>query len=477
MTLPPPAHFVLLAFLGLWVCLALVRASWCRTTGLGVLLLLLFAGLWVHQGWWQIHGGASEDFLLFMRRYDPRPAAVERTGSGCGRLLDRRGEVLAEPLAGERWKRRTPLGAAALHAVGHRSADFGVSGLTRVFDRRLCGLASGPTLSPDRAAPRDVTVTLDARLQRVAYRALDGRKGAVVAIDPRTGEILALVSSPSVEERDLAGAVADKARSPLFNRATQGLYAPGSVFKVFTAALALELGKPLRYVCPAQGWAPAPGTPPIRDTHPMGQGAIPILPAFAESSNIWFAKAAVDCGWDAFRALAAKAGLDRGFTLARDGDLSMGTAAGVVPDYGASPRKMAYLGFGQGDLRLTPLHVAALTAAVANGGLLVPPTLVAGQAGSPVRLWSPETNAALSALMAASVREGTSRAVALSGLTVAGKTGTAENEGRDHAWFTCFAPVDSPRIAVTVLVENGGFGAAAALPVARELLNAWRDRR
>lgn len=470
MTLPPPAHFLFLALLALWVLAALGRASWRRTTGFGLLLLLFFVSLWVHQAWWQIHGGASADLLLFRRRYDPRQSAAAETGFACGRILDRRGEVLAEPLPGERWARRVPLGPAVLHAVGHRSRDFGLSGLTRVLDRRLCGIAAEPCLTLRRPAPQDVAVTLDARLQRAAYAALAGRRGAVVALDPRTGGILALVSSPSVSEDRLAEAARDTAAAPLFNRATQGLYAPGSVFKLFTAALVLDLGKPLRYVCPSRGWAPAPGTPPIRDTHPMGDRAVAILPAFAESSNIWFAKAAVDCGWEAFSILARRAGLDRGFELARDGGITLGTAAGILPDYSRTPRRLAYLGFGQGDLRLTPVHVAALTAAVANGGLLMPPHLLPGAEGAPVRLWSAETNRALSALMQASVREGTSRAAALPGIAVAGKTGTAENEGPDHAWFTCFAPAADPRIVVTVLVENGGFGAAAALPVARALL-------
>lgn len=476
----PLFHLLFLALLALCGAgLLLWPGRGRRAWGLGLFFGGAFLGLLAHQAWWQLHGAGSLGFQKFQRRYDVRPSAVARAAEARGRLLDRAGRVLAQGVPGKRWGHEAPLGPAGLHVVGHSSREFGLSGLERVFDARLCGFAvpDDPRALLRRAAPEDVRTTLDARLQQVAYAALGGRRGAAVALDPRTGEILALVSSPSCEETDLAAAMRDRANAPLFNRATQGLYPPGSVFKPFTAALALERRKAGRYVCPARGWAPALYTKPIRDTHPPEDDAtpLPLRAAFAQSSNIWFAKAATACGWPAFREAAERCGLGEGFTLARCGERAYGVVPGRLPDLEDAPNRVAYLGFGQGDLLLTPLHVAALTAAFANGGTLAPPHLEKGKATArPKTLWHPETAARVRALMRASVTEGTSRGVALPGLEIAGKTGTAETSGRDHAWFTCFAPAQQPRIVVTVLVEHGGFGAAAALPIAREILDAWR---
>ena len=478
------APFFHLCFLG---CLALCGAGlllwWSRgkrAWGLGLFFGTAFAALLIHQAWWQLHGGGSIGFQKFQRRYDSRPSAVARAAEGRGRLLDRKGRILAQGIPGKRWGHQTLLGEAGLHVVGYASRNFGLSGLERVFDAKLCGFAV-PEETRDllkRAEPVDVQTTLDADLQRVAFTALKGRRGAVVALDPRSGAILALVSSPSFDEADLAKAMKEKKESPLFNRATHGLYAPGSVFKTFTAALAWDAAKAGEYVCPGQGWRPAPSTKPIRDTHPL-EGTNPrmaLRSAFAQSSNIYFAKAARATGWPAFAEAMARCELDKPFVLARCGERTFGTLGGRVPDLEKAPNRVVYLGFGQGDLRLTPLHVAALTATFANGGVLMPPHLERHCAGSGKRLWKASTAAKVRELMRASVTEGTSRGVAFKDLAVCGKTGTAETSGKDHAWFTCFAPAANPQIVVTVLVEHGGFGAAAALPVAREVLAAWQKQ-
>lgn len=474
----PLFHLLFLAVLALCgVGLLLWPGHGRRAWGLGLIFGVAFLGLLVHQVWWQLHGAGSLEFQKFQRRYDVRPGTLARAADARGRLLDRNGRVLAQGLPSRRWGHDAPLGPAGLHVVGYSSREFGLSGLERVFDARLCGFAlpETPQALLRRSTPEDVHTTLDARLQTAAFNALNGRKGAVVALDPRTGEILALVSSPSCTEEALSEAMRNTSEAPLFNRATQGLYPPGSVFKPFVAALALECRKAGRYACPAKGWSPALYTKPIRDTHPPeGDPLLPLRKAFALSSNIWFAKAATACGWTAFRDAAERCGLDKGFTLARCGERAYTAVAGSLPDLSESPNRVAYLGFGQGDLLLTPLHVAALTASFANGGRLIAPHLEKGVTGKEKRLWHRETAARVRALMRASVTEGTSRAAALPGLAVCGKTGTAETSGHDHAWFTCFAPEENPRIVITVLVEHGGFGAATALPVAKEVLKAWR---
>ncbi len=472
----PLFHLIFLTLLALCVGGFLMwRRVGRPARGFGILFGVLFLGLLAHQAWWQLHGAGSLGFQKFQRRYDVRPSTLARTAETRGRLLDRNGAVLSQSLPGKRWGHDAPLGPAGLHVVGYSSRAYGLSGLVRVFDARLCGFAPPEEAAQflQRAEPQDVRTTLDATLQQVAYTALAGRKGAVVALDPRTGEILALVSSPSAREAWLALAMRNRSEAPLFNRATQGLYPPGSVFKPFVAALALSRGKAGRYVCPPQGWSPALYTKPIRDTHPPeGDPLLALRPAFAESSNIWFAKAATACGWKAFHAAMVRCGLNDGMTLAQCGERTYGVVPGQVPDLDLSPNRVAYLGFGQGDLLLTPLHVAALTATFANGGVLMPPHLEKGKGGAGERLWPAAIANQVKGLMRASVTEGTSRGAALPGIAVCGKTGTAETSGRDHAWFTCFAPAEKPRIVVTVLVEHGGFGAASALPVARQVLQA-----
>ena len=479
----PISHLVFLILLALCAAGVLARPTrgkgW-RGWGLPACFAVAFLALLAHQAVWQLSGAGSIGFQKFLRRYDTRPAAVAWASKGRGRLLDRHGEVLAEAIPGQRWGHTTALGPAGLHVVGYSSRAYGLSGAERVYDARLCGftMPDGPGDFLRRGSPEDVRLTIDARLQRVAFEQLAGRKGAVVALDPRTGEILALVSSPSAEETDLAAAMRDGRNAPLFNRATQGLYPPGSVFKAFVAALAVQQGRARPYDCPAEGWSVAANTPRIRDTHKHAadEARLDLGTAFAESSNIWFAKAARACGWAAFRTAAQKAGLEDGFTLAACGERAMETAAGQVPDLSQRQNQLAYVGFGQGELLLTPMHVAALTAAIANDGVLVPPHVGPGVDEAPRRVWPADVAELVRHLMRRSVERGTSRGVALPGLEICGKTGTAETSGRDHAWFTCFAPAEKPEIVVTVLVEHGGFGAQSALPIAREVLRAWQTR-
>lgn len=452
----------------LWSLMRGLRGGWIATS----LFAACCVGLLLHQAYWQIRGGGNVALTQFKRNHDPRPPIREEQRLQRGRLLDRNGKLLAGPTS-SKWGHEAPLGEAAFHVIGYDIKGRGTTGLERVFASRLWGVAppTGLTDLLQKPAPEDITLTIESTLQAQAYRLLEGRRGAVVALDPRNGEILALVSSPAPLETEIAQAERDRKNAPMFNRATQGLYPPGSVFKIFSAALALEKGKGGRYVCPPKGWAPGAYTRPIRDSHPQKAGeAIPIDKAFAESSNIWFAKALQACGWKAVDDAAGRCGLRDGFTLAENGTYSFGTKAGVVPELHYAPNRLAYLGFGQGDLLVTPVHIAALTAMVANEGKLAPLHLERGRSGTPKRIFARPVANRVRDLMRGSVLKGTSKGVDIRGIEVCGKTGTAENSGRDHAWFTCFAPASNPQIVITVLIENGGFGAASALPIARDLL-------
>lgn len=450
-------HFIFLGILSVCAFLFLFQYPTKNKSWMGFGFGILFLGLLIHQGWWQIHGANNPQFLHFRNHFDLR------TKKPRGSFLDCNGQAITS----------TP---ATYHLLGYNKKGA-VTGLEKVYNARLSGhlLPEKTNALLDRTSPQNITLSINLNLQTKAYEALKGQRGAVVALDPRTGEILALVSSPSLSLQELETGTIDKTHSPEFNRATQGLYPPGSVFKIFTAALAIESSQAHPRSCPSKGWRPARGTPPIRDTHTSGKSAIPITTAFIESSNIWFAKASIDCGWEKFNLAFQRAQLNQGFTIARENDLFIGTSRGHLPSLSANPAGLAYPGFGQGDLLLTPMHVATLTATIANDGIMHLPHVEKGVPLSPpIRVWETTTAKNVKELMAASVLYGTSRNVAIEGLSIGGKTGTAERTGQSsHAWFTCFAPKENPQIVITVLIENGGYGSSTALPVARQLLQHY----
>lgn len=317
------------------------------------------------------------------------------------------------------------------------------------------------------AKGRPVPLTLDARLQARAEALMEGKRGAVVALEPATGRLRALVSAP---------------RANYLNRALNGLYPPGSTFKVFMAVAALSQGLDPLFNCPAGGYRSARGTSAIRDVEACqmarrgkvwrGFGRLDLASALVHSSNTYFAQLGVALGPERFgRAVDAARLRDPAVLLAAT-SVSLESAGGGVPD-GLRAPELAPVAIGQGALQLTPLAVAMLTAAVANDGVLPEPTLdAAARPALRARPFTFEAAGRVKAMMRTVVRAGTGRACDVPGLDVCGKTGTAETGrgGRDHAWFTCFAPERTPRLVVTVVVEEGGFGAAAALPVARGVL-------
>ena len=309
-------------------------------------------------------------------------------------------------------------------------------------------------------------LTIDADLQAKAETLMQGKHGAVVALEPTTGRIRALVSAP---------------HAAYLNRALNGLYPPGSTFKVFMAAAALSADVDPVFDCPAAGWRPNRSTPPIRDAEAAefarrkkawkGFGRIGMGEAMVHSANTYFAQLGYELGPEPFDAAVAAARLRDSATVLAADTIALTGAGCSVPD-GLSEAALAPVAIGQGTLQLTPLAVALVTAAVADDGLILAPTL--SETAKPTLRARPFTFASaqrVKKMMRAAVRRGTGRPCDVPGLNVCGKTGTAQTgKGADHAWFTCFAPEASPRLVVTVLVEGGGFGAKAAAPVAREIL-------
>ena len=392
-----------------------------------VAFVAALAALAIVHARWISRAPRDPRFVRFMRRNNLRANANEVIPER-GSALDRHGQPLA---------------------LAEEGSTF-----QKVLDELQ--LASGtPT-----------TLSIDAGLQAKAEALMEGKHGAVVALEPTTGRIRALVSAP---------------HAAYLNRALNGLYPPGSTFKVFMAASALSADVDPVFDCPAAGWRPNRSTPRIRDAEVAefvrrkmtwkGFGRIGMGEALVHSANTYFAQLGSALGAERFDAAVAAARLRDSATVLAADTIALTGAGCSVPE-GLSEAALAPVAIGQGSLQLTPLAVALLTAAVADDGLILAPTL--SETEKPVLRARPFTLAAaqrVKKMMRAAVRRGTGRPCDVPGLNVCGKTGTAQRgKGADHAWFTCFAPEASPRLVVTVLVEGGGFGAKAAAPVAREIL-------
>jgi peptidoglycan glycosyltransferase len=448
-----------------------------------ILFACAYAVLVVRQLYVQVVAGPR----LAQSAYDPRAALLAPYR---GSIVARDGTVLARSTA---HGRRYPLGAALAHTVGYASARYGTAGLEAVYDRELA--AQPPGSDPfaqialllgggSRGATRPgatVVTTIDPAVESTMYDALRGyARGAGVALDPRTGEILAIASVPSFDPERIDAdfqSIRSNSQSPLLDRALQGLYPPGSTFKVFVAAAALAAGVvTMDSTFEDTGGLPV-GNFVVHDDEGEATGSQDLTGAFALSSNVDFAQIALSLGVDRWYDAAAQ------WQLGEAVDLELPVARDRLPRrQDVSPSILAQLGFGQADLLVTPLRMALVAATIAAGGTEPRPVLVravrrdgrdepGGTPGALAQPVSAEVAKEVGTMMVAVVTRGTGTAAALPGVQVAGKTGTATNPaGRSHSWFVAFAPASAPRVAVAIVVENAGYGADFAAPIARRVI-------
>ena len=461
-----------------------------------IALIVLFACVLSYQATWQLTGLFRPQFLTFMQSYDRRqfnPAHRIRRG----RILDHRGQVLAySERQGSRVLRLYPYGPAFAHAVGYSDPKFGASGMEAAANAHLNGAtadslpawsALGRQLLTREPSPRgqDLVLTLDAELQLLAVRQLGSKHGAVVLLDPRDGAVLVLASTPAFDPNRITAGLFQRSYpgAPLLNRATQGLYPPGSTFKILTAALALGEGFKGSLYCPADGYTTSPHYRKIRDHEYYaarrvgktwkGHGNLDLASALAQSSNVFFAQLGVAYGHAAFARTAERFHFNRQIGLYTSPYGSWAMRTGRMPEIATSDRYgLAQASVGQGKILVTPAHMALIVAAVANRGLAMRPRVVAGDPSAQLARFMPAAGARrLARMLRKAVAEGTGRGIEVEGLAIAGKTGTAQNpRGAAHSWFVGFAPSDRPALAVAVMVEHGGYGSATAAPIARDLL-------
>jgi penicillin-binding protein A len=366
----------------------------------------------------------------------------------------------------------------------------------RLFVDRLTNLFTG-----QQPKGGNVVLTLDADAQRAAYDGLDGQAGAVVAIDPASGAILAMASVPSFDPDLMASHDPTKVtdnydrlrkspKSPLLNRTTQQLYPPGSLFKVVVSAAALESGKyqPNKPLVPAPASLTLPDTSArIRnyDDQPCFGGRASLTQALQISCNTAFANVGMDLGDDALRRQADAFGFNEPL------DIPLPVAPSVYPRDLNEPQT-AQSAIGQFDVRASVMQMAMVGAGVANDGQVMKPYLVAEEQAPDLsslsvtepeplsRAVTPEVAQELTDMMVNVVTNGTGTNAAIPGVSVAGKTGTAEDGTKrpPHVWFMSFAPAENPQVAVAVIVENGGrlgndaSGGAVAAPIARSVMEA-----
>jgi penicillin-binding protein A len=479
---------------------------------LGTALLagfLLVAGA---LGYWQVFEAST----LVARANNPR-IAEEASRVVRGRILDRNGAVLADNVARGDGSGRQYAFPALVHVVGYHSARFGNAGIEDSYDRYLRGERGGNALGRLRdqllhrtVVGSDVRLTIDAELSRVAAQALGNTAGAAVALDPRSGEVLALVSAPYFDANQLEDrwdALRDDESAPLVARATEGLYVPGSVFKIVTASAALDLN--MVQVDAAHDCTTdliVEGFRIQQKNHPQLR-RVTFAQDFAWSDNVTFAKTGLGLGapgpinfddaapqpypWERQGVQAsAQRFLDYahrfGFAQHIPFDLPVATSR-VAEREEFSPVELAVTSFGQGQLEATPLLMALVGATVANAGAMPAPYLVSeidapngsverphAPGGRLRQVISPATAGTMNRLMVQSVDEGYARPAQIAGVKVGGKTGTAETgQGRvPHSWFVGYAPADNPRVAVAVIAENQGSGSDVATPAGRRIMEA-----
>jgi penicillin-binding protein A len=441
---------------------------------------------------------------------NPRPALSER-GKERGLIVTADGTVLArsveDPNDARSFVREYPEGQTFAHLVGYSSFLIGDSGLEDVYsselrsrrDLTISDLVSA-ILGQD-LRPKSLEVTVDPELQRAAQASLGANRGAIVALDPETGAVLASASNPTFDPELLLGNNAasqweqllTESGEPVRDRATRELYAPGSTFKTVVAAAALDTD------------AAGPGTTfddPVEFQLPGSNATISnanrqacndgntttMLQAFVRSCNTIFADLAIQLGAVDIGITAEALGFNQDIGY----EWEVPEAAWDTRELASDAAALGQSGIGERDVRATPLHMAMVAAAVANDGVAVSPfaanrildadgeTVEEAKVTELGRAMTSDTAITLTQMMERVVTEGTGRQAAVPGVRVAGKTGTATGTGEfPNPWFIGFAPVDEPSIAIAVFIEGSAIsgesasGGSLAAPIASELIDLW----
>lgn len=413
-----------------------------------------------------------------------------------GKILGSKGETLAETRTskGGKESRYYPYGSMFSHVVGRFSKSK--TGIEQSENFNLLTSSTNAVLNAikemqgEKNIGDNIVTTLDVGLQKAAYDALGSRKGAVVAIEPDTGKILVMVSKPDYDPNQVSknwdSLIEDSEHdSALLNRASQGLYAPGSTFKILTALEYIrEKGGSDKYQYTCSGRDVFAGVT-INCYGNKHHGQVDLKESFSESCNTSFANLAMSLDKGRWKSLCENFLFNKAMSL----DFPYNRSSFVL-DTGSKASDVPQTAIGQGQTLITPLHNAMITATVANGGMLMNPYVVdriENKNKGVVKKYMPsrygelmtsKESRLLTGYMEAVVKEGTGRKLEGLGFSVAGKTGSAEfnSQKESHSWFVGFAPVKNPKIVVSIIVEGAGTGNEAAVPIAKTILQTYMKK-
>lgn len=443
-----------------------------------IAISLLFLALVTYLLWFNMFRAKDVYTNSYNKRQWESEQQVQR-----GEIYSQDGVLLAETeIDGDARIRKYPKGRLYSHIIGYCSQVYGKTQLEMSHDDDLIGKGTISLTLNEIKHGNNLNLTINNELQEYAYEQLDGRDGAIVAMEPTTGQILAMVSlpdfNPETIEKDWPSMMEDE-NSPFLARATQGLYPPGSTYKIVTAAGVYDNGMTTETFDDEGLFKKDDVT--VYNYNKESFGKLDIKTAFEVSSNYVFCTLGYEMGADAVKAEAEKFGVNKSF------EFDIPVSQSQIQYKKMTDLDGALVSIGQGGLVMTPLHVAMMASTVANNGKMMKPYIVEtvttengtviGQTKPSVLYDSIGTACAdyIEDMMIGVVEEGTGTGAQISGITVAGKTGTAENEtDKDHAWFVGYAPVENPTICVAVVLENAATsGGKSAVPIAKNIIRKF----
>lgn len=453
-----------------------------RMLSLLAVLIIIFLALALYLAYFELFKAQSlRQNSLNMRNW------VDESKFGRGRFLDRNGEVLVESEKKKdgKYKRYSNYPYYYSHIIGYNSVKYGKSGLEKILNKDLLNLGQdnaiaelrGKVLNPGRG--NDVRLTIDNRLQKKAYNLIKKSKGAIVCLNPKTGEIYSMVSAPSFSVENLDSDwenLVQNTEGVFVNRAIKGIYPPGSTIKVISAISILRSAIDTQYN--DRGKTTVEGRVYKNSTH-KGNGRIGLEKALIKSSNVYFVDKAIEAGPGVFKEVFSEFGFNKKIPF----ELDVRTSKAEFT-YGMDKNAFASQSFGQGNMLVTPLHLAMSYGAIANHGKMMKPYIlkeILSPSGSAIKkneqgIFS-STDQRNSETICEYLRSCaiSYRTDSISGVKMAGKTGTAETANNtSHAWFAGYAPYNDPDfVVVVVLEEDGRLAIKAAMPMAAKLVNYW----
>ncbi|TCO72285.1 peptidoglycan D,D-transpeptidase FtsI family protein [Marinisporobacter balticus] len=406
-----------------------------------------------------------------------------------GIIADRNGKTLASSRKIDNKQIRTyKFDKLYSHIIGYSFKEYGKAGLESSYNKELLNNNENPIreitekITGPKEEGNNLILAIDHDLQSYTQKRLKGKKGAIVLMNPKNGEIYAMVSKPDFDPstmKDKWAEITEDKNSPLLNRATMGLYTPGSIFKIITATSALE-NEYIEKTFQCEGSININGYV-LKDYKGTAHGKVDLKKALIVSCNVAFGQIGLDLGEDKLKNTAEK------YMLNKIIPFELLTKNSVFPHKRNMSRpELAATAIGQGKILVTPLNMAMVASAIANDGKMMKPFLVKeviNPKGRTIHTNLPQTLSTVSSkniaeaikeMMIDVVKLGTGKNARIKNVKVAGKTGTAENDTeKEHAWFIGFAPADDPKVAIAVVLENeGSTGGKSAAPIARDIMAA-----